>query len=449
MAIFNVIFYFLLYLTQIFASTSIDELIFPIYTPTKFILDWLASHPHLKIQHDVEKVRKLTPSDQNARLTNYSQEVELNQPVEESSNNHLVVLDFIGLVEKYPGYVAEEHFVNTSDGYKLTLHRLFKKYKNKDPQQKKVIFIKHGLFLSSDAYVLQGPEKDLAFLLAEQNYDIWLGNCRGNSYSRSHEYLFDNETDFWNFSFHEVALNDLTVFIDYILETTDSHDLTYIGYSIGATESYILLSKLPEYNQKIRLLISIAPFAFWNKPFDYDFSVNDIINKIKTLQNQTGMRELYPQSSALQLLSSLVPSVNLNSIDRILSSFFGEVPLIVDKTLYHDILSYVPAGTSTKTLLHLLQLIKSGNFEEYNDELTESVAYNITKINTPHAIFSGNNEQFLYMKNVFKLKEKFSDITIYNVRNPDTGNIINNLDFPWQGSAKHLYRSIIDLVNGF
>lgn len=87
-------------------------------------------------------------------------------------------------------------------------------------------------------------------------------------------------------------MNDLTAFIDYILEATNNNDLTYIGYSIGATESYVLLSKLPEYNKKIRLLISIAPFAFWKKPFIKDSLVNEIINKIKVYKRLYKIKNL-------------------------------------------------------------------------------------------------------------------------------------------------------------
>lgn len=34
---------------------------------------------------------------------------------------------------------------------------------------------------------------------------------------------------------------------------------------MGTTASYVLLSKLPEYNKKISLIISLAPIAFWKE----------------------------------------------------------------------------------------------------------------------------------------------------------------------------------------
>lgn len=34
---------------------------------------------------------------------------------------------------------------------------------------------------------------------------------------------------------------------------------------MGTTASYVLLSKLPEFNKKISLVISLAPIAFWKE----------------------------------------------------------------------------------------------------------------------------------------------------------------------------------------
>lgn len=38
-----------------------------------------------------------------------------------------------------------------------------------------------------------------AYLLADRGFDVWLGNSRGNTYSRSHKYISTHSEQFWNF----------------------------------------------------------------------------------------------------------------------------------------------------------------------------------------------------------------------------------------------------------
>ena len=40
----------------------------------------------------------------------------------------------------------------------------------------------------------------VAFILADLGYDVWLGNARGNAYSKKHLYLDPEEEEFWDFS---------------------------------------------------------------------------------------------------------------------------------------------------------------------------------------------------------------------------------------------------------
>lgn len=70
----------------------------------------------------------------------------------------------------------------------------------------------------------------------------------------------------------ESAIYDISKFIDFALEKTGQAKLTYIGFSMGTTLSYMLLSEKPEYNQKINLLISLAPAVYFLRPVKFRLS---------------------------------------------------------------------------------------------------------------------------------------------------------------------------------
>jgi lysosomal acid lipase/cholesteryl ester hydrolase len=65
------------------------------------------------------------------------------------------------------------------------------------------------------------------------------------------------------------------------------------------------------------------------------------------------------------------------------------------------IMGHFPAGTSTKTVLHYVQLVKSGNFQKYDYGKTKNLEiygekepphYNLTAITAPVALYWGEND---------------------------------------------------------
>ncbi|KAL6256559.1 hypothetical protein P5V15_012668 [Pogonomyrmex californicus] len=205
------------------------------------------------------------------------------------------VLDFIGLVEQYD-YPAEEHNVTTEDGYNLKIHRMPGRSLLNNKKKKEIVFIQHGILGSSDIWVLQGPGKDLAFLLVDQGYDVWIGNMRGNTYCRSHTNMTTYEPKFWQYSFHEIGTRDLPAMFDYIFNYTKQNDLYYIGHSMGTTSLFTLLSMKPEYNAKIKMAICLAPVAFNIKKTP---TINELINLAPVIKEILKKREIYdvfPQS---------------------------------------------------------------------------------------------------------------------------------------------------------
>lgn len=90
--------------------------------------------------------------------------------------------DFVDLCRLY-GYEAEEHVLQTKDGYLLGLHRLAWK-KGEEGQRvnsgpgslkKKAIYLHHGLLMNSEVWVcLTDEQRCLPFVLAEKGYDVWV-----------------------------------------------------------------------------------------------------------------------------------------------------------------------------------------------------------------------------------------------------------------------------------
>lgn len=49
-------------------------------------------------------------------------------------------------------------------------------------------------------------------------FTVWLGNARGNTYSRHHISMSNSDKKYWDFSFHEMAIYDLPAEIDFIYD---------------------------------------------------------------------------------------------------------------------------------------------------------------------------------------------------------------------------------------
>lgn len=147
------------------------------------------------------------------------------------------------------------------DGYNLTLFRIKSPLGNTATHPPPVLMM-HGLWSSADCWVINGPTHALAFNLADQGYDVWLGNVRGTPYSKKHISISNKSSKFWRFTINEVGTHDLPAIIDYVLQVTQQTSLHYVGHSQGCMILLILLSTQPHYNSKIRSTNFLAPVGF-------------------------------------------------------------------------------------------------------------------------------------------------------------------------------------------
>uniref|UniRef100_A0A914RIN6 Partial AB-hydrolase lipase domain-containing protein n=1 Tax=Parascaris equorum TaxID=6256 RepID=A0A914RIN6_PAREQ len=144
-------------------------------------------------------------------------------------------MDVVEIIAFY-GYTVEVITVQTQDGYILHMHRI--PYGKNDTvksvmRKRPVVFFQHGLLSSTFTFT--------AFIFADAGFDVWMGNVRGNFYSKQHQNYSSKDEEYWQFSWDEISKYDLNAMINKVLQVTKQPDLYYIGHSQG---TLIMLAKL-------------------------------------------------------------------------------------------------------------------------------------------------------------------------------------------------------------
>jgi pimeloyl-ACP methyl ester carboxylesterase len=126
----------------------------------------------------------------------------------------------------------ETHFITTSDGWRLALHRY--RARGKKPHCEPVL-LHHGLTCSHIGFDLNvGDEKhpvpSLAIWLAAKGYDVWSCDLRGRGASE-HAGHFQKKN--WDWNVDDYIERDDPAIVDYILSKSPYKNLHWIGHSMG------------------------------------------------------------------------------------------------------------------------------------------------------------------------------------------------------------------------
>ena len=91
-----------------------------------------------------------------------------------NQNTHLLFSRFLCQPEliRFWGYVCEEHFVTTRDGYRIGIHRIPRgrdepATTTNSSTVKSVVLLGHGIISSSSAWTFGPPDKSLGYVLAD------------------------------------------------------------------------------------------------------------------------------------------------------------------------------------------------------------------------------------------------------------------------------------------
>jgi len=319
---------------------------------------------------------------------------------------------------KYWGYPVEEHWVTTEDGYILGLHRIpHGRTGGGGGEPRPVAYLQHGLTSSSASWTSGPPEKSLGYVLADEGFDVWMGNSRGNSYSRNHTFLDvcsgANCKEFWDFGWHEGGLYDVSAGIDYALNVSQQEKVYYVGHSMGTTQYLVLLASMPEYNQKIKVGALMAPPAFMSHSTNVMFDIASLADGVELLYHLLGLYEFLPHSDFLSWIAH-----NFCGDDHPLSgqlclnaalALFGFNAEYMNNTMIPTYLDHIPEGTSTRTAAHYAQLYLSHNFEAYDFGANENIerygqatppTYDLSQVTAPTAIFKGDHDSLVNLIDV-------------------------------------------------
>lgn len=350
------------------------------------------------------------------------------------------------------GYPCEDHSVTTSDDFILGIQRIphgVHGLVGNEPRP--VVYLQHGLLCDSTLWVTNIVKDNLAFLLADAGFDVWLGNSRGNTYSRRHKTLSPKNPKFWDWSWDEMAQYDIPAVIDYIINTTGQQQLYYIGHSQGTLIGFSAFSQNQQIAKKVKLFIALAPVAY----------LGHTKTPLKILAHWPeqvyfevfGDKDFLPSNWFFKLmaLTACKDKLTLPICTNVLFLLCGYDYKNLNQSRLPVYVSHSPAGTSVKNMIHYSQAIQSGKYQNYDygpggnkqhyGQATPP-QYNVSNMRTPVVLYSAVNDWLADPKDVSYLKSQLH--TRYNSTEIAKW---NHLDFAWGIDAgKILYSQLVQIL---
>ncbi|XP_007537843.1 lipase member M isoform X2 [Erinaceus europaeus] len=353
---------------------------------------------------------------------------------------------------RHKGYPCQEYEVTTEDGYILSVNRIPQGLMQLKAGPRPVVFLQHGLLGDASNWISNLPNNSLGFILADAGYDVWMGNSRGNTWSRKHQSLSTDQDEFWAFSYDEMARFDLPAVINFILQKTGQEKIYYVGYSQGTTMGFIAFSTMPELAQKIKTFFALAPIAtvkYAKSPGTRFLLLPDIM-----LTGLFGKQEFLYQTRFLRqyiiyLCGQVIIDQICGNVMLLLGGFNSNNMNMSRANVY---VAHSTAGTSVQNILHWSQAVNSGELRAFDwgseiKNLEKSnqptpLRYRVRDMTVPTAMWSGGQD---WLSNPEDVKALLSEVAnlVYHKSIPEWAHV----DFIWGLDApQQVYSEILGLM---
>ncbi|XP_042489343.1 triacylglycerol lipase 1-like [Macadamia integrifolia] len=249
------------------------------------------------------------------------------------------------------GYPCSEHTVQTKDDYILALQRVSAQAGgdikvNPGPP----IFLQHGLFLGGDVWFVNSLEQSLGFILADQGFDVWVGNVRGTHWSHGHVSFSEKDKEFWDWSWQELAQYDLAEMITYVYSITNSK-IFFVGHSQGTIMALAAFTR-PDIVEMVEAAALLCPISYLGH-ISAPFVLRMVSMHLDQMLLAIGVHQLnFRSDMGVQLMDSVCDG----RIDcsNLLSSITGK-NCCFNESRVDFYLQYEPHPSSSKNLNHLFQ----------------------------------------------------------------------------------------------
>ncbi|XP_018496369.2 lipase 3 [Galendromus occidentalis] len=171
--------------------------------------------------------------------------------------------DGLGAFASSQGMAFDEYSVVTSDRWKLKIHRV----RSPDVYNSTLstpVLISHGLTCSSADFMMNPRSESLAFILADNGFDVFLVNHRGNQFSYEKvsksglAYPAKGE-DIYESAWQFMSQYDIPAALDFILKETGHDKIHLVAHSQGNPVILGFLGSDHSYDDKVGHFAALSP----------------------------------------------------------------------------------------------------------------------------------------------------------------------------------------------
>jgi len=335
------------------------------------------------------------------------------------------------------GLQFDVHSMTTFDGYCLTLHRIVRgnslRAQLGGAKRRKVLLF-HGLLQDGESFLAGGRNSLVASLALGANCEVWLANARGSKYSQKHQHLGPDDARYWNYSLDDM-IGDVAQIVDFVLATGSfPQQLVCIGFSQGAAQLCCAIARTPSLNDKISLLVCLAPAV---QPAGLAPSLlSRIVQRYPRLLGLLfGRRQVF---SSVPLWQNILSAPTFASVCVASMRFlFGWTCDQISTARRNQLFQHIFSPASVALVTHWFHIIHNRRIQSMAGE-----PYELGGIVCPVAVFVGENDRLVVNQ---ALARVVPNCVLYH---SEAG--YEHLDLIWADSAHtEIFPKILSLVEQY